>query len=185
MEAIARSGLLRRLSNSCSSVIGHASPRSVKTWRIGLVLPRTCNSTLPTPSTGNHLCLLRRCIHTNCIKTVTFHPFRPLLLRSEFSSCTAQSSSGAADMKNTGSKIGRGPAAADMEVVYNAPLRGAVRAIKVFSLTTAVAAFFGGPLLVWLGNPSVPVVGRVMMSTVVMLVGLGTTGLLHWLVKGM
>lgn len=69
-------------------------------------------------------------------------------------------------------------------MVYRAPLKGAVRAIKVFSLTTAVAAFFGGPTLVWMGNPSVPLVGRVMMSTLVMLVGLGTTGLLHWLVKG-
>jgi hypothetical protein len=75
--------------------------------------------------------------------------------------------------------------AVEREVVYIAPLKGAVRAIKVFSLTTAVASFFGGPMLVWLGNPSVPLVGRVMMSGVVMLVGLGTTGLLHWLVKGM
>lgn len=82
-------------------------------------------------------------------------------------------------------EIRGGPAAADTEVVYVAPLKGAVRAIKVFSLTTAVAAFFGGPMLVWMGNPSVPLVGRVMMSSVVMLVGLGTTALLHWLVKGM
>ena len=72
----------------------------------------------------------------------------------------------------------------NMELVYTAPLKGAVRAIKVFSLTTAVATFFGGPVLVWLGNPSVPLVARVMMSSVVMLVGLGTTALLHWLVKG-
>ncbi len=72
----------------------------------------------------------------------------------------------------------------DNEVVYVAPLRGAVRAVKVFSLSTAVAAFFGGPVLVWLGNPSVPLAGRVIMSSLVMLVGLGTTGVLHWLVKG-
>ena len=71
-----------------------------------------------------------------------------------------------------------------MEVVYVAPLKGAVRAIKVFSLTTAVGSFFGGPILVWMGNPSVPVAARVAMSSVVMLVGLGTTALLHWLVKG-
>lgn len=72
----------------------------------------------------------------------------------------------------------------DMEVVYTAPLKGAVRAIKVFSLTTAVASFFGGPCLVWLGNPSVPLAGRLIMTSLVMLVGLGTTALLHWLVKG-
>ena len=72
----------------------------------------------------------------------------------------------------------------DREVVYTAPLKGAVRAIKIFSLTTAVLAFFGGPVLVWCGNPSVPLVGRAMMSSLVMVVGLGTTAILHWLVKG-
>lgn len=72
----------------------------------------------------------------------------------------------------------------NVELVYTAPLKGAVRAIKIFSLSTAVATFFGGPVLVWLGNPSVPLVARVMMSSVVMLVGLGTTALLHWLLKG-
>lgn len=73
----------------------------------------------------------------------------------------------------------------DKEVVYVAPLKGAVRAIKVFSLTTALASFFGGPILVWLGNLTVPLAGRVIMTSLVMLVGLGTTALLHWLVKGM
>ena len=72
-----------------------------------------------------------------------------------------------------------------MELVYTAPLKGAIRAIKIFSLTTAVATFFGGPVLVLFGNPSVPLVARVMMSSMVMLVGLGTTAILHWLVKGM
>ena len=70
------------------------------------------------------------------------------------------------------------------KVVYVAPLKGAVRAVKMFSLTTAVAAFFGGPTLVWLGNPSVPVVGRVAISSLVMLVGISTTAILHWLLKG-
>ncbi len=72
----------------------------------------------------------------------------------------------------------------DFELVYTAPLKGAVRAIKIFSLTTAAAAMIGGPVLVWMGNTSVPLVGRVMMSTLVMLVGFSTTALLHWLVKG-
>lgn len=69
-------------------------------------------------------------------------------------------------------------------LVYTAPLKGAVRAIKVFSLATATAAVFGGPVLIWLGNPSVPLSGRVIMSSLVMLVGISTTALLHWLVKG-
>ena len=72
----------------------------------------------------------------------------------------------------------------DKEVVYEAPLKGAVRAVKVFSLTTALGSFFGGPILLWFGNPSVPLAGRAIMTSLVMLVGLGTTAILHWLVKG-
>lgn len=71
-----------------------------------------------------------------------------------------------------------------MEIVYKAPLKGAVRAVKIFSLATAVASVCGGPVLVWLGNPSVPVIARVMITSVVVLVGLGTTAILHWMVKG-
>ncbi len=72
----------------------------------------------------------------------------------------------------------------EFELVYTAPLKGAVRAIKLFSLSTAAAAMVGGPVLVCMGNPSVPLLGRVIMSTLVMLVGASTTALLHWLIKG-
>lgn len=72
----------------------------------------------------------------------------------------------------------------DFELVYTAPLKGAIRAVKLFSLTTAAAALVGGPVLVCMGNPSVPLSGRVIMSTLVMLVGISTTALLHWLIKG-
>lgn len=72
----------------------------------------------------------------------------------------------------------------DYELVYTAPLKGAIRAVKIFSLTTAAASMVGGPVLVSFGNPSVPLFGRVIMSTLVMLVGISTTALLHWLVKG-
>lgn len=70
------------------------------------------------------------------------------------------------------------------KLVYTAPFRGAIRAIKIFSLTTAAAATIGGPVCVWFGNPSVPVVARVAISFVVMLAGLSTTAILHWMVKG-
>ena len=72
----------------------------------------------------------------------------------------------------------------EFRVVYTAPLKGAVKAVKVFSLTTAVLALLGSPILVWMGNPSVPVAGRIAISTVVVLAGVSTTALLHWLVKG-
>ena len=68
--------------------------------------------------------------------------------------------------------------------IYTAPLKGAVRAIKIFSLCTCVAAVTSAPVLIWLGKASVPLMGRIFMTTIVMTVGVGTTALLHWLLKG-
>ena len=59
-----------------------------------------------------------------------------------------------------------------------------MRAVKVFSLTTCAAALVGGPVLVTLGNPSVPLLGRVLMTAFVMTIGVSTTLILHWLMKG-
>jgi hypothetical protein len=69
-------------------------------------------------------------------------------------------------------------------LVYTAPLKGAVKALKIFSLATAVLASCGGPVLVWLGKESVPVAARLAISSLVLLVGLSTTAILHWLLKG-
>lgn len=75
-------------------------------------------------------------------------------------------------------------AAGEFKLVYTGPFKGAVRALKVFSLTTAVLASVGGPVLVWLGDESVPLAGRVALSSLVMLVSISTTAILHWLLKG-
>ena len=88
------------------------------------------------------------------------------------------------DSMETTSKEEQSRSKEGFQLVYTAPLKGAVRAIKIFSLTTATAAVLGGPILVWMGNQSVPLSGRVIMSSLVMLVGISTTALLHWLVKG-
>ena len=72
----------------------------------------------------------------------------------------------------------------NFEPVYRGPLRSAVRAVKVFSLTTCAAALVGGPVLVTMGNPSVPLLGRVLMTAFVMTIGVSTTLILHWLMKG-
>ena len=72
----------------------------------------------------------------------------------------------------------------EFKLVYTGPLKGAVRALKIFSLSTAVLASCGGPILVWLGKESVPVPARVALCSLVLLVGLSTTALLHWLLKG-
>lgn len=70
------------------------------------------------------------------------------------------------------------------QLIHTAPLKGAVRAIKIFSLCTAAAALCGSPVLVWFGNQSVPAAARVAISSIVMLAGLSTTAILHWLLKG-
>ena len=72
----------------------------------------------------------------------------------------------------------------EFQLVYTGPLKGAVKALKIFSLSTAVLASCGGPVLVWLGKESVPVAARLALCSLVLLVGLSTTALLHWLLKG-
>ena len=78
----------------------------------------------------------------------------------------------------------RETSAGGFQLVYTGPLKGAVKALKIFSLTTAVLASCGGPVLVWLGKESVPVAARLAISSLVLLVGLSTTAILHWLLKG-
>ena len=76
------------------------------------------------------------------------------------------------------------PVEEEFKVVYTAPLKGAVRAVKIFSVCTAASAALGGPVLVCLGNPGVSLMGRIAISSLVMLVGFSTTAILHWLTKG-
>lgn len=70
------------------------------------------------------------------------------------------------------------------DLVYKGPLRSAVRAVKIFSLSTCIIAVVGGPILVMLGNPTVPLIGRILMTSFVLTVGVSTTLILHWLMKG-
>lgn len=72
----------------------------------------------------------------------------------------------------------------EFELVYRGPLRSAIRAVKLFSLSTCAIALVGGPVLVMMGNPSVPLIGRILMTSFVMTVGVSTTLILHWLMKG-
>ena len=72
----------------------------------------------------------------------------------------------------------------EYQLVYKGPLKGAVKALKIFSLSTAVLASCGGPILVWLGKESVPVAARLALCSLVLIVGLSTTAILHWLLKG-
>lgn len=71
----------------------------------------------------------------------------------------------------------------DFKLVYDGPLKQAVKAIKIFSISTSVCVLLGAPVLVVLGNPGVPVLGRVAISSIVVLLGLTTTLILHWFTK--
>ena len=86
--------------------------------------------------------------------------------------------------ESRGPSIDSAVTAGKFELVYTGPLNGAVKALKIFSLTTAILATTGGPVLVWLGNESVPLAARIALSSLVMFVGLSTTAILHWLLKG-
>lgn len=71
----------------------------------------------------------------------------------------------------------------DFKLVYEGPLKQAVKAIKIFSVSTSVCVVMGTPVLVLLGNPGVPLIGRVAISSIVVLIGLTTTFVLHWFTK--
>jgi transmembrane protein 70 len=102
-------------------------------------------------------------------------------LHTSATSCDTNTSATATTTFTTKSKSGE---EGKFELVYRGPLRSAVRAVKVFSLTTCAAALVGGPVLVTMGNPSVPLLGRVLMTAFVMTIGVSTTLILHWLMKG-
>ena len=71
----------------------------------------------------------------------------------------------------------------DFKLVYEGPLKQAVKAIKIFSVSTSFCVVMGTPVLVLLGNPGVPLIGRVAISSIVVLIGLTTTFVLHWFTK--
>ncbi|XP_062501902.1 uncharacterized protein LOC134179009 [Corticium candelabrum] len=72
--------------------------------------------------------------------------------------------------------------ASQFELVYTAPIAGAVKAIKVFSLSTCVATIIGLPILVVFGKLSL--MGKVSLACVIGPIGIGTTFLLHLFVRG-
>lgn len=68
--------------------------------------------------------------------------------------------------------------------VYVGPLSTTVRLLKWFSITTAALTVTFSPVLIFLGNPSTPLLARVTLSSIVLTVGVSTTLLLHWFIKG-
>jgi hypothetical protein len=69
-------------------------------------------------------------------------------------------------------------------LVYVGPLRKAIKLLKLFSITTATLTLTLTPILVLYGNPNKPLAARLGVSMIVFTMGISTTLLLHWFMKG-
>jgi len=71
----------------------------------------------------------------------------------------------------------------EFRLVYEGPLAKSVKLVKLFSLTTAAASLIGSPVLVMYGKESVSLIGKMFLASTVVLMGVSTTLLLHWISK--
>jgi len=60
-------------------------------------------------------------------------------------------------------------------LIYASPLEKSLKAVKNFSLTSAVLALISSPVMFILGNQALPVAGRLAISATVAMFGVGTT----------
>ena len=63
----------------------------------------------------------------------------------------------------------------DAVAIYTSPFISAVRRMKLFSLSSCALSLASAPLLLLLASPSIPLSGRIAMSSAVAAFGLGTT----------
>ena len=68
-------------------------------------------------------------------------------------------------------------------LVYTGPLSSAVRSLKIFSLVTACCTLTFSPIIVYHGNQNTPIIGRLAIASLITMVGVSTTLILHWFVK--
>lgn len=68
-------------------------------------------------------------------------------------------------------------------LIYKAPLATAVKSVKALSLATAFLAGTGAPFLIFYGNPSMSMIGRVAVTSLVSLLSVSTTLILHWFIR--
>lgn len=156
------------LASARCGFVPRLQPTPVRLWTCCNYGHRLLRLSASAPLPSNSLCA--RSSHVRL-------PFTAATLANttNLSECGRNFSAGVSNRENTGGEY---------QLVYTGPLKGAVKALKIFSLTTAVLASCGGPVLVWLGKESVPVAARLALSSLVLLVGLSTTAILHWLLKG-
>ncbi|XP_057306703.1 transmembrane protein 70, mitochondrial-like [Hydractinia symbiolongicarpus] len=69
----------------------------------------------------------------------------------------------------------------EFRLIYEGPLSQKIKFIKLFSLSTSFLAVFAAPVFILQGKESVPVIGKMILATTVVTMGVTTTILLHWL----
>ena len=69
------------------------------------------------------------------------------------------------------------------KLVYEAPFAKAVRAIKLFSISSSICMILGAPVLILASPEGVSLVGRIAMSSLLILFSVSTTLILHWFTK--
>ena len=71
----------------------------------------------------------------------------------------------------------------DYKLVYRGPLSTSIKLLKIFSMTSSITVLLGSPVLIFLGNPGIPMVSRIAISSIVCTFGVLTTFMLWWFTK--
>ena len=71
----------------------------------------------------------------------------------------------------------------DYKLVYRGPLSTSIRLLKIFSMTSSITVLVGSPVLIFLGNPGIPIISRIAISSIVCTFGVLTTFMLWWFTR--
>ena len=112
-------------------------------------------------------------MHTQC-----WAPAASCTMRMVSLSTACGSESGAGE--EGGEDEGRG---GGVETIYRGPLGRPIRAVKVFSVSSAVITAIGSPALALLASEHLPIGAGVAMATGAVSISLFTTSLLYWFTK--
>jgi len=70
----------------------------------------------------------------------------------------------------------------DFRLVYEGPLSKKIKFLKMFSLTTAMVSL-AAPVVIFMSHSTLPVIAKSLLASTVIVMGVTTTSLLHWLTR--
>ena len=70
----------------------------------------------------------------------------------------------------------------DFRLVYEGPLSKKIKFLKMFSLTTATVSL-AAPVVIFMSHSTLHVVAKALLASTVIVMGVTTTSLLHWLTR--